>query len=97
MSKNISTKISCFHKDAIQTILVISLNASQSCGLWVPSQPTLPNSYSNTSCSSWGESGLMEASKLHYVVSHVRLSSVLSICGERRKEQKRGWSRGNQR
>lgn len=30
----------------------------------------------------------MDASKLHYM-SHVRLSSVPSICGERRREKKR--------
>ena len=37
----------------------------------------------------------MDALKLHYM-SHVRLSSVPSICGERRREKNRGWSQGNQ-
>lgn len=55
----------------------------------------------NTSCSFYlgvgEEFGLMDASKLHYM-RHVRLSlsSVPSICGERRREQNRGWSQGNQ-
>lgn len=41
------------------------------------------------------ESSLIDALKLHYV-SHVRVSSVLSICGERRREHYRGWSQSNQ-
>lgn len=47
----------------------------------------------NTSHSFGGEFGLMDALKLHYM-SHVRLSSVPSICEERRRERNRGWSQG---
>lgn len=99
---HVSTK-----KDAARSILIISRNMSQSHGLHVPSQ--LPFAWQLLrilliglfvfvclfALFGGGESGLTDALKLYYM-SHVRLSSVPSICREKRREQNRGWSQGNQ-